>query len=82
MNEKCPICGAEVKMTRDYLDGHTLLEEYGGCGKHWGFEFAYGNYRESIGEKEFYWSYRETPENRKSRRSERNAAIEAEKKKL
>jgi hypothetical protein len=62
-------------MTTDYLDGHTLLEEYGGCPGHWWYEFAYGHYREVIGDQEFHWSYTETPEAEEIREQQRREQL-------
>lgn len=66
--DHCPICNKQFRTTTDYLDGHTLLEEYGGCPeRHYGYSFSYGYYEEQIGHTPFFWSYRETAEARRKR---------------
>ena len=64
MSNKCPVCKEELGIDyRDYLDGHTLCEEMMSCPKcDYTYEYAYGNFRESVLGEEFGWSYTATPE--------------------
>ena len=54
---KCPICNNQAEHI-DYYDGYYKVEEHIRC-NHCGYfyDFAYGNYREHIGNKEFEWSH-------------------------
>ena len=55
---KCPICNNQAK--REYYTGpFGIEEEYIGCSTcNYEFEFAYGNYKEVVGNKYFIWSCR------------------------
>ena len=55
---KCPICNNQAK--REYYTGPFLIieEEYINCSTcNYEFGFAYGNYKEVVGNKYFIWSY-------------------------
>ena len=54
---KCPICNNEVKYEY-YNESVGTVEEHINC-NHCGYyyDFAYGAYREHIGNKEFVWGY-------------------------
>lgn len=55
---KCPICHQKAKHII-YSGPFGLEEEYVSCGVcKYEFQFAYGNYSETVGNKEFIWSYR------------------------
>lgn len=55
--DNCPICNEEVENTR-YSSEWGTEEEYYHCKKcGYSYEFAYGNYKEFINEKEFCYSY-------------------------
>lgn len=55
--EKCPICGAEIMVNYDTLDYGIVCEEWYRCHTcDYRYEFAYGNYRMRINNREFrYW---------------------------
>lgn len=54
---KCPICGCQAKW--EYWTGpFGIEEEYINCPMcNYEFGFAYGNYKEVVGNKWFIWSY-------------------------
>ena len=55
--KKCPICNNQAK--REYYTGpFGIEEEYIDCSTcNYEFEFAYGNYKEVVGNKYFIWSH-------------------------
>lgn len=53
----CPVCGKEAEH-RVYNGPWGTEEEYINCSCGYGYEFAYGDYTEVIGNKEFLWSYK------------------------
>lgn len=54
---KCPIC--HNKANRTFYSGERgVQEEYIHCNIcNFDYEFAYGNYSETVGNKQFLWSY-------------------------
>ena len=55
----CPICDKDFETKRDY-DSRSLLEERGECTDEYhryGYEYAYGSYREVVGSVEFVSDY-------------------------
>ena len=53
----CPICNNEIITTTYSSEWGTEEENYGCVNCGYGYEFAYGNYRELINGKEFVYSY-------------------------
>ncbi len=74
----CPVCGAlMVEDYRDTIEGN--LCEYAdhcpnGCVQS---DYAYGAYRERIGEQEWVWTWQDSLEAGQQRRREQAAAIQA-----
>lgn len=70
---KCPICGSQAKW--EYWTGPMCIEEeYINCPMcSYEFGFAYGNYKEVVGNKWFIWSYttrRDNPIFKRMKRTE------------
>ena len=69
----CPVCGESIPLTVDTMEAwgsQIACEEYADCPKgHYFFEWAYGSYREAIGEEQFIWSDKETPEQAAARKT-------------
>lgn len=57
MKIKCPICGKIIE-DKCYSGPYGTEEEYINCENcNYSYEFAYGNYKEIVGDICFLWSY-------------------------